>query len=248
MLARIAAGLSWANKPLDDRERGLALAYAAVAATKYLKQYERNSWKAVTAKSANLPKQSKQRSDDHARALWEQAWRNIGGFDDQRFVYILIAEGLGSVENLSALGQLPWSLVVDLDPHSTETGLHSEIGRHLKRRRGLHTTSGAQELIQGEPGSTLWLMACGWPSRSIDPLSKDEWFYRGEALLRDTINDFQSYFSDRSLKVVALAGSSLDQDDPHYRMERSIEVIDQVTKGKSEIFVFGYSKYLSTKE
>lgn len=131
-LCRVAAGINWANKPIQDSWRIAALCYAGWAVRQYLKTHEPKAWGSIGA-SPRVAAQS--RADDD---LWSELWQATNGFDPTAGKYVLVAEGLKAEPALRALGQLPWPAVIDLDPSSDIDGLH----RYRRRSAPLVAHSG----------------------------------------------------------------------------------------------------------
>jgi tetratricopeptide (TPR) repeat protein len=89
---------------------------------------------------------------------------NVSGFDLSR-KYILIASSLRDeiTKNLSILGEIPATLVLDFDPQSDVDGLLREVRGRLKR--SLHTLVKRDRLTVNPEGTTYWFFVRGLNGR-----------------------------------------------------------------------------------
>src|SRR5205085_5709360 len=83
-LARVAAGINWANKPtLAESQRVLALCYAGWAAREYVRNFEPSDWDTIASSTAqkaySLPEAVITPDQPADEALWEQLWKAVGG-------------------------------------------------------------------------------------------------------------------------------------------------------------------------
>ncbi len=161
MLARVAAGLNFASKHIDNGQRMKGLVYAAFALKDYLTLTTKGNW-TVGPSGGELTVLG---PGDIQSDEWKSVWAHLGGFDSSRFAYVLVTGG--AVHNLTTpakevLARLPWSLVFDLDPSTGDGGLLSsalEIQEALSRRPSEIVGYNATE----EPSfsRTLpWVMLC----------------------------------------------------------------------------------------
>lgn len=119
-LARTAVGLNFCNKPMDDRRREFSFLYAATNLREYLDRFDL-SW-LKEGPSLRFEEQVEPPASDH----WKVVWNAADSFDAAKNCYVLVSarvtqERVG--KELSSLGRIPWSLVLDFDPESSEDGI-----------------------------------------------------------------------------------------------------------------------------
>src|SRR5690606_20855000 len=119
---------------------------------------------------------------------WSMLWHAMRGFDTRVARFILVAEAFSErfPTPLEALGRLPWSAIIDLDPNSDVTGLLSKARENLERQRGLHIIRGTAPDIEFDRG-TAWLLAAGNEERHL--LDYRDWFIQKPGLIRSVIDD-----------------------------------------------------------
>ena len=79
-LARVAAGINWANKPLPDEARLLAVLYASYHATRFMKTHLLSSWEELIASDIGDEATDSEVAPISAED-WSQIWNLVGGFD-----------------------------------------------------------------------------------------------------------------------------------------------------------------------
>lgn len=236
-LCRIAAGINWANKPLKARRRHVALCYAGWAAREYVKLHQPRDWaKFWQRPTTHVVTNSAESSSDEK--LWKEFWDAIGGFGVRQGRYVLVAERLGDFEDLRALGQLPWSAVIDLDPKSDTSGLHRHASPILGARRGLHTFSNTLPVADTSRG-TSWMFASGWTLKAEYFPDYNEWKYARLQIIRTFVKRLEDGSRPDPLRVVVLPGSTLDPTTPMARLGAVIGAIDEVTQGRAFIYLMG---------
>jgi hypothetical protein len=189
VLSRVAVGLNFVNKAgLGMSERRKAAIYAAHE----LKEYYRLK-KLTLPESGNAfvdPEESAVGSDMHETSDWRKVWESCEKFNNEYVHILVIGKDLKvPVDDLKAIGSLPWSLVVDFNPSSTLDGVLSAAKEELQRRRGYHRLTPDQQQVDiNFNQGTLWLMAAGTTERP-DTLSLDfkDWRY---GKIRDIGNHF----------------------------------------------------------
>jgi tetratricopeptide (TPR) repeat protein len=236
-LARIAAGLNWANKPLSLPDKRLGLIYAARAATAFLKTFNATQFAEAmldaSSSTIGLAKlQDTQPAVDSAQ--WKECWDALGQFDESLFSYILVADAVRPIENLKALGMLPWSAIIDLDENSDEKGLYSALSPILERRRSLVSFGKERRQVNFNRG-TAWFMANGWTSRSeMAPGSPEIWRREYLRLVRQVAADHWGSVAPRKTKVVVLRNHRASDR----LLSRVVEAIDEELGGSAEFFLF----------
>jgi hypothetical protein len=141
LLARIAVGINWANKPLSDSARNVAVAYAGWAARHFVQMYHRNDYPSVMSDAGSANKEEATTATSQApvpldtdSSEWRKLWAECSQFDESTARFILITGRLTTTLSTS-LGLLPWTVVVDLDPRSSEDGLHFRASALLSKSR-----------------------------------------------------------------------------------------------------------------
>ncbi|HEX8521081.1 MAG TPA: hypothetical protein VF669_02415, partial [Tepidisphaeraceae bacterium] len=129
LLARVAAGLNWANKPIHERSRQLALAYAGKAATDFMRAFHPHTMDEAMddADTARVPTRAPLSTEDVAPDVWNTCWDQVGRFREAEYAFVLIAGEVRDNADAASLGFLPWSAVIDLDPHSEVNGLYAAM-------------------------------------------------------------------------------------------------------------------------
>jgi|GEM_PF-4130003 len=236
-LAKIAAGINWANKSISRDAKLLATLFASYHATRFMRNYHKDAWQELLSANGEEAKES---VGDSAvsDSDWAQVWDLAGGFNIRDFRYVLIAEPQRDVGSLEALGRLPWDLVIDLDPDSTEVGLLSKCKPEITVRNSLHTSATGDILGLGMQGVT-WFFANGWHSRSIPTKSLRDWTYESVDTLRLVAQKFVAEKSEKPTIAVVLPGYSGDPKRPHFRLEKCIEVIDEALRGTGTFLIAG---------
>jgi hypothetical protein len=236
-LCRVAAGINWANKPLKGRRRHVALCYAGWAAKEYVKLHQPSAW-AKLWQQPSIQKVAKLETDPADEKLWTEFWQAIDGFGGRHGRYVLLSESLGDFEDLRALGQLPWSAIIDLDPKSDKSGLHRHASPILGARRGLHIFSST--LPVADPGrGAAWMMASGWTLKGEHYPDYNEWKYARLQTIRDFIKKLEDASRPDPIHVVVLPGHSLDPATPMARIGAVVGAIDEATQGRASIYLMG---------
>ncbi|MCL4207880.1 MAG: phosphotransferase [Pirellulaceae bacterium] len=239
LLARVAAGLNWTNKPIAENERCLAFHYAARAATEFMRLFHRSEFDdamrdADTGSAGAV--ESRRPGEASVPAVpaevWNDSWDRLGGFQDSEFAYVLITGALRDDPDASSLGFLPWSVVMDLDGESDVNGLHSLAAKVLDKRRSL-SWFGKELLPVNFERGTAWMMANGWPSRREEvPSSLDSWRREYLRKIRELTAMLRAGTSPRPVKVVVLATQELNGEF----LGRLVEAMDEEL-GDSAAFI-----------
>jgi len=233
LLARVAAGLNWANKRLlSDPRRLLAISYAAWHAARYVEHFEPDAWPTQPKKK----KMIEQSEED--LATWRALWDLAGGFAASSGRFILAAEALGDSDRLRTLGHIPWSAVIDLDPSSDEAGLQHHAAAVLETHRSIHPFSRTPVEVNYARG-TAWLMTAGWKRKRETPTTYDQWRWANLSVIRDLIKSVDTDANPEPLYVVLLPGATLDADMPLRRLAQIAGAADEVTRGRARIILLG---------
>ncbi len=226
LLGRVAAGISWANKPLETHEKQIALAYAAWAARLYVERFrdERfrdGRWPAELA----VPRTEQVEEDRQKSGLWLELWNELDKFNDPLARYVLIADPLGDDADLSCLGQLPWSLIIDFDFQSEDAGLYCHAAPVLETLRALQVFSHVPVLPDFERG-TAWMMARGW-TRASEPIPDHRtWRVTHRSVLRQVFQQFFKAIDPNHIRVVLLTNRSHTADaDYEERLYLTVDVV-----------------------
>jgi hypothetical protein len=228
-LARVAAGLNWANKAIPESRRHLALAYAAHAATHYLRTFAPDEWDFLVAGSKGT------HATPNITPEWSDVWEQLGGFDSSRAKYLLVSGRLNPSAENHSLALVPWSGIIDLDPASSETGLHASISSTLSRLRSLQSY-GKNAIPVGLDRGTAWLMANGWPSR-FEPVPETfrRWRQEYGQRIRDLCDELRRVAAPLPVRVVVLGTDDLSVD--YYRA--LLGMLDESLQDSSSITAVG---------
>ena len=244
-LARIAAGLNWANKTsLSGDVRYLALCYAGWYAREYVKNFEPTTWESLWQRDGHvsLPLVKSETAVESAdEVLWQELWETVGGFSTRAGRFVLVAESQDYAEDpkvLSAVGQLPWSAVIDLDPYSDSANLNRHAAPILQSHRGLHIFNDRLPIIDVIRG-TAWMMAGGWATKSEAPQNYTTWIYNKLHLIREFIKNIEYQSNPDPIFVIVLPGGTLDKEMPMARITKVVGAIDEITRGRAKIIVLG---------
>ena len=254
LLARVAAGVNWANKAIDRseqtlsiHERFIALCYAGWAAREYVRNFEPEDWQAI---SSSMPVGAAKETavtvtpsaDD---SLWQELWTLVGGFSQKAGKFILVSEAQGDHPSLKTLGQLPWSAVIDLDPYSDTSGLHRNASPILQTYRGLHTFSDSFPVTDFSRG-TAWMMAAGWDVKREDPTAYENWLWDKLPLIRDFVKRLEEQVNPNPVYVIILPGASLDTTAPLARVGKIVSAIYETMRGRATTVLLGRNQLPET--
>jgi hypothetical protein len=157
MLARMAAALLWARRfsETDDRSR-ICLAYAGWYAMRYRRTFSHNApQRQSTSPALATPEDAAQveQVEQVREELWSSFWATVSGFSPHAARYVLVAEQLPRAPSLAALGRIPWSVIVDLDPVSDGDGLRHLAGPVLDAQRAVHIFTEDRPVIDYDRGT-----------------------------------------------------------------------------------------------
>lgn len=229
LLARVAAGLNWVNKPLQDSRRRLALAYAGDAAVRYLNVFARDAFENL------LGAQPDTQQPAPVTPVWSEVWDQLGRFDDAKAKYVLVTGRLEASDEVRSLALTPWSAIVDLDSASSDTGLHSALAPTLARVRSLNQY-GRQPIDVDFDRGTAWFMANGWPSR-FEPVPGDFRRWRREYgdPLRQLGDKLRRGAAPLPVKVVVFATPDVGPD----YLRAVVAMMDESLEDSSDITLVG---------
>jgi tetratricopeptide (TPR) repeat protein len=241
VIARIAEALRWALRFRGRRKSKPALYYAGW----YVSHLERLQGSAPGGTTVSVIKDvpAEQPLTGAGLEIWEGLWNEAGQFARRDWTYILIAERLGNGDELGAVGKLPFSAVVDLDPSSDNDGLFANAGPVMASARAVHVFS------QGQPASDYkrgagWLMSAGWRLRQEPPVDYLSWQRKRLRHIRLLFESIRQRTGDGHVFVLALAGQH-DADDAAGdadRLLRVLETADEVWQGRSSLHVVSDAK------
>lgn len=209
MLARVAAGLNFVNKEIDDRRRRLAFLYASA----HLKQYFNTfhiKWNPQGPvlnfqDSVEAPK-----TDE-----WREVWNACEHFDRHKNAYVLVSgpdvrqlDPMG----LQVLGRIPWSLVLDFDSTSKQGGLFEAVRPTLKGYRTPHETLLGDNRDINYREATCWFMAAGISQRedTLKP-NYDDWRRHYIPAIRNLVHGLRMSMSPQPVLVLILNNGLIEQ-------------------------------------
>ncbi|TCC01296.1 hypothetical protein [Kribbella soli] len=227
LLARVAAGLDWAAKPLDSADvRRACIISAAWALRLLLREFYPPLWLAVaggmSAADSRQTPDAKVLTAAEAVKLWTP-FRDAHSSMD----LILIADRVSAAPELAALARGRWTNVIDLDPDSDSTGLAHVMLAKLRNQRHV-SLFGANEQPVSPVLATNWCMANGWKSHNEEgSVSIEDWrrkrsLHRVRALVDATYNGTPN----QSVGVMCLRSG---QHSPH--IDQVVDYIDEVYGG-----------------
>ncbi len=219
LLARIAAGLNWANKPLDPSLQRLAFYYSAHAAKQYLERFHPHLWQdwgrdvepVDSRGSLAAPIQPPDQE-------WCRLWTEMGVFAPTDY-YVLLVGILEESDALSTIGLLPWSAVLDFDPDSDVHGLLKCARSNLEKERGLHFCGREMPPINFTRG-TAWVMASGSTTLNEPvPKSVSAWRPLYKQVVRRIASEMRAQSAPSIIRVLVLPGKKSD----HAWLKRALE-------------------------
>ncbi|RCW19814.1 phosphotransferase family enzyme [Ciceribacter lividus] len=232
LLARIAAGLNWANKSkLDEQSRMVALTYASLAVEEYLREYHSEQYIAL------LSAQSSARAEGEVElitetdiALWNELVAACHHFDAASYRYVLIADTDIADGTTTGLGSIPFSAIFDLDPKSDEKGLHANTAAVVGQQRGVHTFDDDFPTLDWRRG-TAWMMAGGWKRRGT-LFDDDQWRFQRHKVVRAFAEQVAKSFDPYPTVVFVVPGQNKS-----YRLTKTIEAVDEALSGRAYFIV-----------
>jgi hypothetical protein len=223
LFARIAAGLNWAAKPLDDPTlRRAALLSASWAARLLVRTYHRQLWIDLAQEDHGAGEASAagatRIAPSDALRRWVPFQSRIGTAD-----LFLLADEISADETLAALGACRWAAVIDLDPHSDSTGLSSVVTPVLTELRHV-SVFGENAQVTSPEAATNWLMANGWASRREATTESDDAWKRGGYLtrVRQLVDRVHDDTSRTGAAVLCLRSGKRDR-----QLDRVLDYIDE---------------------
>ncbi len=238
VLARAVAfeqEVRFANVEEFGRALQESLIAPAGAARLYVDKSRGNRWNTeLSVSGPERPREDRQKS-----SLWMELWTDLGNFDDPLVRYVLIADPLGGDMDLSCLGLLPWSLVVDFDFKSEESGLYCDASPVLETSRALYAFSLEPDLPDFDR-DTAWVMARGWTREDESVPKYDSWKIKHRAVLRKVFRQFFHAVAPNGICVVVLTNRS-QTSDPDYdeRLFLTIDIIAETCEARARIYQVG---------
>jgi hypothetical protein len=235
LLSRVAAGLNWTNKPSSDARRRLCLAYAAKAAALYVETFASIEYASLMTEAGSVTS----KTIKAVAPEWTEVWDQLGRFDSTRAKFVLLTGRIAPSDEARSLALVPWSAVIDLDPLSNESGLHSCIGQTLSQLRSVQQY-GAQSIQVDLQRGTAWMMANGWPSRFEEvPDTFRRWRAKYGDVLRRVFEELRRLTAPLPVKVLILTAAELDAD----YLRSAIGTIDESLNESSDITVIGQDSF-----
>jgi tetratricopeptide (TPR) repeat protein len=139
--------------------------------------------------------------------LWRKFVEAAHGFESGRRYVLLSALGeIAFDQNASVIGELEWSLVLDWDPESDQSGLLSLCRRRLQERRNLVLVVAGDRVAFDPVRATYWLFARGLVGRqetlAIGPWRA--WQQRYGLELKEQLTRFAKASNPSPVTIVAL--------------------------------------------
>ncbi|MFG2553812.1 hypothetical protein ACGFWF_28200 [Streptomyces sp. NPDC048581] len=240
MLVRMIAGLLWARRfPAGSHSAKICLVYAGW----YAKNYRE-----ATATVGDLLPRAETHAQDEERgraeaeaALWESVWDSVCGFSAGAAHYVLIAERMPDAASVAALGRIPWSLIVDLDPRSDHDGLYHRAGPVLEAQRAVHLFT-RDPLPTDYSRGTAWMLAVGSVRLKEPPDDLRIWGYKRLGGVRQLVSAFLQAVGDTTVRVIVLEGDGQGgYGTERDRLLRVIDAVDEALQGRGDFLHVGPS-------
>ncbi|MFJ1808861.1 MULTISPECIES: hypothetical protein [unclassified Streptomyces] len=247
MLLRVIAGLLWARRfsPGSPAAK-ICLVYAGW----YAQRYRRATAEAAgllappgtSAGDADSAESEAARREAAEAELWESVWDSVSGFSQSAARYVLIAERMPDSASVAALGRIPWSLIVDMDPRSDHDGLYHRAGPVLEAQRAVHLFT-REQLPTDYGRGTAWNLAVGSVRRKEQPDELRTWVYKRLNPLRQLVSSFQQSVGDAPVRVLVLEGDgSRGFGTERERLLLVIDAVDEALQGKGTFLHLGPTK------
>ncbi len=243
MLARMAAALLWARRfpETDDRSR-ICVAYAGWYAMRYRRSFPASTPQRQEALSSPTTPDEAGRVEQVREDLWSSFWSTVSGFAPHAARYVLVAEQLPRAPSLAALGRIPWSVIVDLDPVSDGDGLRHLAGPVLDAQRAVHIFTEDRPVIDYDRG-TAWLLAVGSVLRREPALEGRAWVIRRLDTVRRLTTSLRQSLGDTPVCVLVLeGGTETKQGSGRDRLLRVIEAMDEMLHGQATFLHAGLAE------
>ena len=201
VLARVASGLNFCNKVMDNKLRTFAFMYSAANLKQYLSAFHLG-WE---QRGTTLDLQGEAAPTS---AVWRAAWEGCDHFEPGKNAYCLVCgPGVRGVapSGLSVLCRIPWAIVLDLDPDSSHGGLLEAVSK-LPIKRPLHKMLPDNLLSINFKAACCWLMAAGLRERE-DTVKRtyDAWRRSYLAAIREQATRLRKDISPQPVIVVFLS-------------------------------------------
>jgi hypothetical protein len=236
LLARIAAGLNFANKSTlcdhaasSDRLRLFSFEWAASNLQKLLEFCRVEVELKPQQVAPGAPKEP-------ASDAWRAVWSECDGFNESRNIFILIVgtqvRELPS-ECKAALLSAPWSLVFDFDDSGDDRSIFSQARTIIARRRSFQHLLPGQEVARNFYGITHWLSVNGLRTMSSQAYGNlNEWRKAVSATIAELGQHLARATAPQPVTIVVLgAGAATD------RLTRTWESLDNHLQDARTVFV-----------
>ncbi|QIP85538.1 hypothetical protein GLX30_17515 [Streptomyces sp. Tu 2975] len=246
LLVRMIAGLLWARRFAPESPQAqICLAYAGWYALRYRRAGAADDLTPVYESPAGT--ETRVREETEAE-LWQALWDMTMGFAPHAARYVLIAERMPAAASAAALGRIPWSLILDLDPRSDADGLRHQAGPVLEAQRAVHLMTDRQPLVDYARG-TAWMLAVGSVLRNEPPDDLRNWGYKRLGSVRQLASSFRRAVGDIPVCVVVLEGDGRNTAGTERdRMLRVIEAVDEMLQGHGTFLHVGRSVLTTSVE
>lgn len=234
VLVRIIAALMWARRRPGSPEARVCLTYAGWYAINYNRRYPTLDIDVPAAQPSNDVEQQ--------NSLWESFWLTMSSFAPHAGHYVLIAEHLPRTAPLAALGRLPWSMVIDLDPASDNDGLHANAAEVMKSQRAVHQFTSTRPQLDYARG-TAWFLAAGSTLSREASLEFREWVYQRLDVVRQLTASFRDAIGDSRPVVLVLEGAGeAAPNSSRDRLLRVVDAMDEMLRGNAKFVHVGLSE------
>ncbi|MFF7319539.1 hypothetical protein ACFZAB_22610 [Streptomyces albogriseolus] len=247
LLVRVIAGLLWARRFARDSARArICLAYAGWYALRYTRAANTDDSTPTPGTSEKTELRQREEAEEE---LWQSLWDTATGFAPHAARYVLIAERMPADKSVAALGRIPWSLIVDLDPWSDRDGLRELAGPVLDAERAVHLFTRDQPPVDYARG-TAWMLAVGSVQRNEPPDDLRTWGYKRLAGIRQLALSFRESVGDTPVFVVVLEGNGRENGagTERDRLLKVVEAMDEMLQGHGTFLHVGRSELANSVE
>jgi hypothetical protein len=215
ILARVAAGLNFANKVgLEAARRHRSIIYAALHLREY---YElKNIALPSDAKTLSEPASQVQVSEKYEQDDfdWHKIWSECSDFSAEHIYMLLVGNGLERSKKPGSLGLLRWSMVLDLRDPSQGDHVLGAAKEAAGKHRGFHELTPEQDIEVNFDAGTMWLLCRGTLTRPDTTFADYRTWRFGQVRRIDKqLVRLRAQTSPRHLRVLFLF---IDESDRNY--------------------------------
>ena len=232
LLARVAVGLNYANKPASDSIRQLGMLFAAHHLATYLDRFGVPWAKAGPAWPGEQPA-----AGPAAAATWASVWDACDRFDARKNLYLLVAgPGLGDrpAAAVDLIGGVRWAAVLDFDPDGRVVAAVKRSPSRVRLIHEIHADQAEHGRVSTDYRDAIaWLRANGVRDRpGTIPADDRDWRRKYKDAIEALTRDLHLSFGGRPV-VVLVVGQGMSP----YQCERVHEYLEDKLGEQTEFVV-----------